>query len=304
MARGNSRAQSELVDRLKAKIANRKTDEALEARGKNQTLMQSKMAYEKRVGPEVAHFYDPRAKEYAEWMNKGPLSVMKDSTLGKILTSPKTLNVDKETSDRIGKIALEKTDDSRFFAGSFESKIKEDEEDEDGDRRDYVDADGQGYDYDDTETTSSLGSLFLQDGGKTYRVERSVNVPIEFEGGMIRSTATSADDLTYQVRVEEVTMRPGDYVKEGRLIATYGNNDGKGMEYGAWRSSDDVKKERDTPEWKAARAQFEGLESQVTQWNSIIENNPRLNKVPKLRFNDELYNKIVGPPTGRFGSRY
>jgi hypothetical protein len=303
MARGNSRAQSELVDRLKAKVANREIDKELKSLGAAQTRAQEKAAYEKKTGRTDADerpWTKLEGRDYEKLASSGPLSTMKNSKLVELLTKPKTTPVSDEKNIEISELSFKASDYNGFIGGdNYYQKLTEGGENSDGDRVDFVDDDGNSYSYDETEDKTKLPDLFVEKDGNTYQVKRSITVPIEIdEEGVLRSTATSVDDLEVSFGVRQVTMRPGEYVKDGRLIATYNG----GEEHGAYRSSEERAAEKNTPEYKKARQAFEAFDTQVKQWNSIIEKHPRLNQKAKLKSGEQVFEQGVG--AGRRSTRF
>lgn len=303
MARGNSRAQSELVDRLKAKIANKNIDKELKELGDAQRRAQSRAEYEKRTGDrdDDKWWRGLVDKDFQKMVASGPLSAMKDSTLVQLLTKPTLSSVSKEKEAEISEAVFKASDYDRFIGDNYKLELTAEGEDSDGEERDYVDDDGNGYNYDESEDTKYLPDLYVEKDGVAYQVKRSVTVPIEIdEDGVLRSTATSIDDVSVDTEVRQVMLRPGEYVKDGRVIVTY---DG-GREHGARRSNEEREAEKNTPEWKRARQAFEAFDTQVKQWNSIIDKNPRLNQKAKLKSGEKVFRQNKGyltqAPENRF----
>ena len=296
MARGNSRAQSELVDRLKAKIANKDIDKKLKERGEAQTREQRDAAYaasyEKNSGetyrPYRSYFDVSQDKEELERMlQSGPLSAMKDSALVKALMAPKVAKVSDEKAQEIAEIAKPPSLDD-YLGDNYGFDLTDDTEpNEDGDRPELQDDDGNGYSYDDTTHEVNLPDYFVEKDGKVYQVKQTLTIPIEIDDNVLSSTAKSDADIERSFSVKEVIVRPGEYVKDGRFITTFGG----GKEYGSYRPSKESDAEKKSPEYQRARREFESMETQVKQFNSIIKKNPRLNQDARLVFSEKLYNQ-------------
>lgn len=283
MARGNSRAQSELVDRLQDMIANRPNAKALAELAKAQARAQK----QPKKGPD---YVDPETLRNA--LSKGPLSVMKDSLFAKVMSQPGVKPVtDPATRNELLKLAKDKTDLSDLV--DYEEELESETKDENGDYRNYVDEDGVGYDGDETEKTIDLPPIYIEKDGKVFKVAREVSISIEIgEDGVLRSTETNKDDVVFQpsrfgAGISEVNMRPGEYIKDGKMFRTYDEP----MQYYEYRGRKLTEEEKSSPEFKKARKEFEAFESQVNQYNSIIDKNPRLDKKLKIEFGEKVFRR-------------
>lgn len=300
MARGNSKAQSELVDRLKAKVGNRNLDKELTdiRRGEADAVLKRARGaeYEKSEGlAAVQPWNRVRVEELVKAASSGPLSSMKNSTLLESLTKPKSAEVTDEKSVEIAELALKITSLDKFIGGdNYKTQLSEGRRNDEGDTPDLQNDEGEGFSYDTDSVEETLPERFIEQDGKFYQVVQSVSVPVEIdEDNVLRSTATSAKDIEHSFTVREISLRPGEYVKNGRFIATYD---------GGWTGSrgpgvgrDEEKK---SPEFKKARKEFENLETQVNQWNSIIKKNPSTNQNARLIFSEKLYKQGVRGAVG------